>query len=355
MTKMEVLRVFRNKVVLLMLLLLCLFVLLILSTGSVNFKNIPIAISYNNVNEGEIIDIINENMYSQKIVKVESLQEGKELIYNKKVSLFIYIDVKGETDTADIYYDSSDLAIVKMIENLQSKKNLYTYEKITEMLEDYGITLNKSYFERLEFSSVNEVFPNAAQLSFGYELSACIAIIIMFGLSYSMARDNETNVSKMISYMPVGTTRYLLSKTIPYLLLGIVQTFLCLLLGKFVFNIYYQTNILLIALISILFLLSNISLGLLFSTLRSQVATIFCETVSVIFPLFATITTVITGYPLPVQILLNLLPITPYSILLNSMAFNGIIILKYILIMLGQIILYYSLSYLIVNRRVKGK
>jgi len=350
MIKLETKRVLRNKVVLIMLLLMTGIILALVSTASVDFANIPIAICRNGVNEGDIIDITNEFMYSENLIEVNTLEEGIDKIKNKSVSLFVYIEISGKVDTAEIYYDASDLAVIKLIENLQSKKDNFTYEKVKEMFDEYGITLNKDYFERLNFKNVNAITPGPLQISFGYEVAACIAIIIMFGISYSLARDNETNISKMISYMPVGVHKYMLSKIVPYCLLGIFQTLICLVLGHLLFGIEFQVNIMLILLLSFAFIFACSALGFLFSMIKSQISAIFCETVSVIFPLFAMLTTVISGYPLIVQIILYCLPITPYSIMLNSMMFNNVILFNNFLFLLAQSILYYLVSYMIVRK-----
>jgi hypothetical protein len=156
-------------------------------------------------------------------------------------------------------------------------------------LAKYGNNMNETHFEILSFQQVNNQFVGIQQLSFSIEVACCVSIILMLGLAYSLARDNETQVSKNICYIPVGVNKYLLSKTIPYILLGILELTVMYGLGYICFDIKYEINIFLIVLLSIFFIASVVALGLIFSLLKSQIATIFLDMLSILLPLFITL------------------------------------------------------------------
>jgi len=98
--------------------------------------------------------------------------------------------------------------------------------------------------------------------------------------SLVMAREWERGTLESLFVTPINTGELIASKLIPYFGVGLVGLAMCLLAGKFLFFVPIRGSLLLIVLISMLYLLVSLSLGLLISAatknqfLASQIALI---------------------------------------------------------------------------------
>jgi len=357
MVKYELIRVSRNKVVFAMLLLFCSILLVALSLIQFNTKAFPIAIYTDDVvlEDANVFKVIDESLDTDRITFVDSKEEGLNLVKKNKASFFILIDKGEETDeiTAVFYYDQSNSIARATASGLVDAKNKYAYETINDFLLQYGINLNETYFELISFEPTSNKQISIRQMPFAMEIACCVSLVLMLGMAYSMARDNETQVSKNIAYLPVGVNRYLLSKIVPYFVLGILQIIIMCVLGILFFKIDFAINLFITILLSSFFILSILTLATLLSTLKSQIATIFIDMLVVVLPIFVSTIVYVQACPLPVQIILNCFPITPFITFFNSMIFNGVILWEYILIFTIQIIVYYSVAILILKKRIK--
>lgn len=357
MVKYELIRVSRNKVVLTMLLSFSIILLLILSFVQVDTKNYPIAIFTDGVDIQEVgvMDVIEENIKLKRVTIVDSKEEGLKLIKKSKVCFFICLQAGENVDdtTAVFYYDQTSTVGRTIKNNISDAKNEYAYVTINEFLNDYGIKLKESYFQLVTFEPASTKEVNIKQMPFAMEVGICVSIVLMFGLAYSMSRDNETNVSKNLSYMPVGTNRYLMSKVVPYYLLGITQLSVLYIIGGLFFKIRFETNLLLMILLTSVFILAVISLSLIFSMLRSQIATIFIDMLTIVLPMFILTMIYVQASPIIMQIALYCFPVVPFVSLLNGMMFNGVILWWQVGVLLTQAIAYYLIAMLILKRRVK--
>jgi ABC-2 type transport system permease protein len=171
----------------------------------------------------------------------------------------------------------------------------------------------------------------------------------MFGLAYSISRDNETGASRQIAYTPIGINKYLLSKLFPYLIIGIFESLVLYALATLILGLQYSINFFLIEIFTILFLTATLTLGLLFSMMKNQIATALSSIIAILLPVFASFV-YITNFPIIIQIGLYALPITSFMPFLNYAMFNGVILWKYVLILLTQIIIYYFIVVLIMKK-----
>ena len=132
--------------------------------------------------------------HDMNVVYVDSSDEGLKLLRNGEVCFFIDVHADTTPITATFYYDGSN-ASGRTIRNLMlNKANEYTYQKTSEFLADFGITINKDYFHAVTFLSGTKEEVTVKQVPFALEVACVVSIILMFGLAYSMSRDNETKI-----------------------------------------------------------------------------------------------------------------------------------------------------------------
>ena len=350
-------RLVRNKVLFALLISFSIVLLLFLSFIQVNTSSYPLAIFTDGVDIESVgvIQLIDENLEASKITYVNSEEEGIDMIKTEKACFFIRIVAGEGTDqtTAIFYYDQANIIGQLIADNLSNAKNKYTYEKTNEFLSKYGITLNETYFDLISFESASDIPVSITQRSFVIEVACCLSLVLMLGLAYSLARDNETQISKNMAYIPVGINRYLLSKVVPYFVLGLFQISAMFLLGVACFDLKFQTNILLSILLSSFFILAILMMGLLFSLLKSQIATITLDILVVFLPTFVVLSVYLQACPMWIQIMLNAIPVTPFISFLKGLIFNGVILWWYIPIFIAEIVGYYLIALFIMKKRVQ--
>lgn len=116
---------------------------------------------------------------------------------------------------------------------------------------------------------------NSAALSRRYILPGSIAVVISFVGTFLtamvVAREWERGTMELLLASPMTRTEFILSKLIPYFLLGIGAMAVCTLAATFIFDVPLRAPLWLLFGITSVFLLSVLAIGLLISTLlRSQ-------------------------------------------------------------------------------------
>lgn len=356
--KYELIRVSRNKMILSMLLGFSILLLLILSMMNVGTNNLPIGIYTDGLKLDEItvLEVLTEEIDKDDLIVIDSIEKGLEKVNSNEICFFITIEVPEqgtEKEKVTFYYDGASAVGRTIKDSISTVKNQYSYEATKAFLEKYGITVNEAYFDLLTFEKANHTEVTIKQLPFAMEVACCVSIIIMFGLAYSISRDNETQVAKNLSYIPMGVNRYLFSKIIPYILLGIVEIFVLYLIGWLAFRIDYQINVLLLVIFSTFFVVATAMLGLLFSCCKSQLSTVFLDMVAILLPLFTLTMAYIQSFPIFVQILLYAFPISSFISFINTLMYSGIIVWWKLAVFIVQAIAYYLIAYFIIKKRVR--
>lgn len=357
LVKYETIRITRNKIVLAMLLLFSIALLLVLSFVQESTTKYPIAIFTDGLNleQTAVAELIEDNLSLGNAIYVDSKEEGIKMVESSSACFFICFVAGEEKDEATVvfYYDQVSNISRSVVNKLSNDKNQYAYETLVNFLKKVGVTLNETYFEMVSFKGVNKRDVSIKQMPFATEVGCCASIILMLGLAYSLARDNETQISKNLAYIPVRVDRYLTSKVVPYFVLGMMEISVMYLIGKWAFDIQYQTSLGIIILLSSLFIMAVIMLGILFSLFKSQTSTIFFDMLVVLVPIFLSLLVFVEACPLYVQIILYALPIIPFIKFLNCMMFNGVILWWVVPIFIAQIVLYYLIALIIMKKRVQ--
>ncbi len=121
--------------------------------------------------------------------------------------------------------------------------------------------------DRLWFNSANES---------RYFLVPGLIVLIMtligaFLTALVMAREWERGTLESLFVTPVRAKEILLSKTIPYFILGLIGLALCIVTAKFLFHVPLRGSLLVLCAASMLYLLVALNMGLLISSsLKSQ-------------------------------------------------------------------------------------
>ena len=126
-------------------------------------------------------------------------------------------------------------------------------------------------------------------------------------------------------------------------------------IGALVLHIEYAFNIGTIILLSIIFIVSTICLGLVFSTFKSQIATAFAAMFVILVPLIVLTMSLIQSLITPVRIAMYALPFSTYTSLLQGMIFNGVIDSMLVIYMIIQSIVYFLIAVLLFKKKMNTR
>lgn len=99
-----------------------------------------------------------------------------------------------------------------------------------------------------------------------------LQLVTLFLTSFAIVGERELGTLEQLFVTPVGRTGLLLGKLVPYALVGFVETLIVLVVMVYAFGVPIQGSLTLLLVLSTLFLVSALGLGLLVSTLaKTQV------------------------------------------------------------------------------------
>lgn len=166
----------------------------------------------------------------------------------------------------------------------------------------------------------------------------------------TVVKEKELGNMEVLLVSPLNPILVIFSKAIPYLLLSIVNIFTILLLSYFVLEVPINGSLLLLILVSILFMMVSLGLGLLISSATaSQQSAMFISLIGMFLP-----TVMLSGFifpienmPFPMRMVSNLVPAKWYFIIVKGIMIKGVgfeIIRKELMVLLIMAIVFFSLA-----------
>ena len=156
-----------------------------------------------------------------------------------------------------------------------------------------------------------------------------MTLVLITGLA--ITRETERGTMENLLAMPLHPVEVLVGKITPYIFVGYIQVALILLAARFLFDVPFHGNLLVLLLASLFFIAANLAMGITFSTLaKNQLQAIqmssfiFLPSVMLSGYLFP-----FRGMPLWAQFLGETLPITHFlriarGVMLKGMGFDDL-------------------------------
>ncbi|MFC1745223.1 ABC transporter permease [Candidatus Riflebacteria bacterium] len=175
------------------------------------------------------------------------------------------------------------------------------------------------------------VWFNAELISRNYIFPGLIAMVMMsvaaMLTSLTIAREWETGTMEQLISTPVGGMELIIGKVIPYLLLGLLDMLLAVLMGSLLFEVPLRGNPALIFITSSIFLIGAMGLGILISIVtKSQLVASQIAMVSTFLPSFllSGLIFAIPNMPEPIQLITYLVPARYFIVLLRGIYLKGV-------------------------------
>jgi ABC-2 type transport system permease protein len=145
-------------------------------------------------------------------------------------------------------------------------------------------------------------------------IGVILTMTMILFTAIAIVRERERGNLEMVMTTPIRPMEFLLGKLSPYLVIGLVQVTLVLILGVTVFGVPIRGALHHVYLATLLFILANLALGVLISTVartqfQAMQMTMFLLLPSILLSGFAF---PFAGMPRPAQWLAEVLPLTHY-------------------------------------------
>ena len=152
-----------------------------------------------------------------------------------------------------------------------------------------------------------------------------LQLVTLFLTSFAIVRERELGTLEQLFVTPVGRTGLLLGKLLPYAIVGFIELLIVVAVMIYVFGVAINGSIPLLMLLSMLFMVCSLSLGLLVSTLSKTQLEAMQFAFVIMLP-----SVLLSGFmfprsemPLPIYIVTFGIPVTYYIEILRGIVLRG--------------------------------
>jgi ABC-2 type transport system permease protein len=225
---------------------------------------------------------------------------------------------------------------------------------INAILQNYMQEVNQTDQAAYQIQTQTQLYYNSELKSVFTFVPGVMTVILMLVsammTSISITREKELGTMEVLLVSPLSPLQVILGKVFPYIFLSIINAIVILTLGVFVFGVPIEGSLLLLGLVSVLFIMTALSLGILISTIsNSQQTAMMISLMGLMLPVI-----ILSGFifplssmPLPLQIISNIIPAKWFIIILKAIMLKGAtfsVIWKETVILLGMMVFFIALS-----------
>ncbi len=282
--------------------------------------------------------------------EVKSISEVESMLRKGEVEMAVIFEpdfgnnlVKAKKSQVQIITDASDPNIGSISANyIMAIIGEYQQEKANITQIPYEIDVKSRLLYNPEMKSAFTFVPGIMGL--------VLMIICSIMTSISIVREKERGTMEILLASPLKPATILVSKTIPYLALSLINLITIILLSVFVLNVPVRGDWFLLFFVCILYIFLALSLGLVISTLvKTQVAAVIISGIGLMMPLLILSGMIfpITNMPNILQWLSVLVPARWFIAATRKIMIEGLgwqFVWKEILILIGMIGILMTLS-----------
>jgi len=263
------------------------------------------------MSQTQIIDVVEQ---------VSSASELEHLMRQGKISVGIYIppDFDRRLQQADrsamqLLVDGSDTVVqgaAAQLAQVAQQSRTSPYNDRPPVME------LRTYYNPERRSPVNTV-PGL--------IGVILTMTMIMFTAVAIVRERERGNLEMLITTPVKTPELMLAKITPYVFIGLIQVSLVLLLGKLLFQVPMAGSLLDTYIVTLVFIVANLALGLLISTVVSTQFQAMQLSFFVLLPsiLLSGFIFPFAGMPRPAQVIAEALPLTHFIRLIRGVMLRG--------------------------------
>lgn len=202
---------------------------------------------------------------------------------------------------------------------------------VSSILRNYQAGLNENANIPYQIVPVSRMLYNAELKSVFMFVPGVMTIILMLVsammTSISITKEKELGTMEILLVSPLKPYEVIIGKVVPYIFLSLINAIIIVVLSIFVFKMPVQGSMFLLALESILFILSALALGILISTVSAtQQTAMMISLMGLMLPviLLSGFIFPLSSMPAPLQIISNIIPAKWFIIILKSIMLKGV-------------------------------
>ena len=298
-------------------------VLLILFGYAITFdvKNAPVAAvdQDNTVLSRDLLSRLEASPYFDLRLQMKSTSGTESLLDRGDVRFIVVIpsgfsrDLStGRGASLQLLVDGSDNNTAQIaLGYMTGFVRLFSSRILLEKVQQLETALS---FHIPPFAVEPRVWYNPELRSTNFIVPGLIAVLMMviaaMLTSLTIAREWEVGTMEQLIATPVRPHEVILGKLLPYYFLGLLQTFLVILVGRLFFDVPFSGNPLFLFLVSSLFLICGLGIGLYISTAtKSQQLSFMLSIILTLLPAF-----LLSGFLFPIASMPRLIQIVSYLV-----------------------------------------
>lgn len=271
----EFIQIFRNKFISKAIFAVPIIQMLILVPAvTLELKNVRLAVIDKDMTSESrgLISKLNGSTFFKVTYSTFSEDEATDLLYKGKCSMIIQIPSGFGKDIVN----GNKGNLLAEIDAVNASSAQLTWAYLSGVLRDYNIDLIKNNLTTIPVSTLpmieitNRYWYNEL-LNYKFYMLPGILVILVTAIGFllaglNMVREKEMGTIEQINVTPVRKYHFIIAKMTPFLLIGLTDLAIGLILGKIAFNIPFEGSILLMFLGSTIFLIAVLGLALFIST-----------------------------------------------------------------------------------------
>ncbi len=242
--------------------------------------------------------------YFVKIRTLSSKAEINELLDGEIVRVVLVVPSSFSKDIQQ----GRSASVQVIVDGANSNAAATVLGYINSMIQQYSLKVMAESFMRMGGKQVSlpidfqpRVWYNPELKSAKFLVPGLIAFILMvttvISTALAVVRERELGTMEQIMVSPIRPIELILGKTIPYIIISLIATVMILFFGYVLFDVSIKGNIFLLSIITIIFLVGGLGVGMLISTLveTQQLAFMIAIIVSML-PTF-----ILSGFVFPIR------------------------------------------------------
>ncbi len=317
---------------------------------STEVKNTKIGILDNDKspNSTELITKINSNQFFDIERNLKSINEAEDAFKTGQIRMVMVIPddfsenlTSGKKTQLQLITDGTDINFANQIYSFMANIVMDFYGQ-SAMQSATGIQPEIRMLYNPQLKGAPNFVPGVMAL--------ILLIICVLMTAIAIVREKETGTMEVLLVSPMKPAVIILAKAIPYFILAMIILFSIVVLSVTLLDLPIKGNIFLLFFVSIIFIITNLLIGILISILTdSQQNAMLISLVGTMLP-----TVMLSGFmfpienmPVPLQVIGNVIPAKWYYEIVKNIMIKGTgieVIWKHILLLTGMMFLLFGLA-----------
>jgi ABC-2 type transport system permease protein len=301
-----------------------------------DYRQIPMAVwdEAHTTQSREFIQRFSQNDYFRLVATIQSQTEMQDLIDRKKITMALHIPwdfskrlESGQRTQVQLILDGTD-SNAALITSRYTNTIIFDYalEILNQKLNSLGMAKEGSgplIIEERTWFNPNRI----SSTSFIPGVVAMVVMLVSLQLTaLAIVREKEIGTLEQLLVSPIRPLELLLGKTIPFVIISLVDVALVTIVAIFWFAVPFQGNPLILLLGTILFLFCTVGGGLFISTFSATQQQAMMVSVFFFMPaiLLSGLVFPIHNMPLAAQLITYLNPLRYFIIVLQDLFLKGV-------------------------------